>query len=82
VAVYLLSMTLPLRLALETKSKLDSKYTRKTKTVQIPCGWLHVRCVLLFNKAGVEDPRGILDRLHDRKFALENLVSCDRVFEM
>jgi hypothetical protein len=26
---------------------------------------------------GVEDLRGILDRLHARKFALENIVSCD-----
>jgi hypothetical protein len=31
---------------------------------------------------GVEDPRGILDRLHGRKSALENVVSCDRVFEI
>jgi hypothetical protein len=52
------------------------------KPVQISCGCLHARCVLLFNKAGVEDPGGILDRLHGRKSALENLVSCDRVFEI
>jgi hypothetical protein len=37
-----------------------------------------VQCVLLFNKAGVEDPRGILDRLNGKKSALENIVSCDK----
>jgi hypothetical protein len=67
---------------LETKSKLDSKSTRKTKSVRIPCGCPHTRCVLLFNKAGVEDPREILDRLHERKSALENIVSYDRVFQI
>jgi hypothetical protein len=41
-----------------------------------------VRCVLLFNKTGVEDPRGILDRLNGKKSTLENIVSCDRVFEI
>jgi hypothetical protein len=57
---------------LETKSKLDSKSTRKTKPVRIPYGCPHVQCVLLFNKAGVEDPRGVL----------EYIVSCDIVLEI
>jgi hypothetical protein len=45
--------------------------------VRILCGCPNARCVLLFNKAGVEDPREILDGLHATKFALENIVSCD-----
>jgi hypothetical protein len=33
-------------------------------------------CPLIFNiKAGVEDSRGILDRLHGRKSALERIYS-------
>jgi hypothetical protein len=67
---------------LETKSKLDSKSSRKMKPVRISCGCPHARCVLLFNKVGVEDPRGILDKLHARKSALDNIVSCDRVFDI
>jgi hypothetical protein len=67
---------------IETKSNLDSKSTHKTKLVQISCGCPHARCVLLFNKGGVEDPREILGRLYGRKSALENIVSCDRVFEI
>jgi hypothetical protein len=39
-------------------------------------------CPLIFNKAGIEYPRGILDKLHGRKSALENIVSYDRVFEI
>jgi hypothetical protein len=45
--------------------------------VRIPCGCPHAQHVLLFNKAGVEDPREILDRLHGRKSTLENIVSYD-----
>jgi hypothetical protein len=60
---------------LQTKSKLVSKSTRKTKVVRIPCGYPHARCVLLCNKAGVEDLRELLGRFHDRKFALENIIS-------
>jgi hypothetical protein len=65
-----------------SRSELDSKSSRKTKHVRIPCGCPHARCVLLFNKAGVEDPKEILDKLHVRKSALENIVSCDRIFKI
>jgi hypothetical protein len=58
---------------------VDFKSTRKTKPVRISCGYTYVQHVLLFNKAGVEDPREILDRLHDIKFVL---VSCDRIFHI
>jgi hypothetical protein len=37
---------------------------------------------MLFNKAGVEDPREILGRIDSRKSAWEKIVSCDRVFEI
>jgi hypothetical protein len=62
---------------LETKSKLASKSTHKTKLVWILRGCPHAQLVLLFDKVRVEDPREILDRLHGRKSALENIVSCD-----
>jgi hypothetical protein len=42
----------------------------------------HMRDVILFNKARVEDPRGILNRLYGKKSVLENIISCDRVFEI
>jgi hypothetical protein len=50
---------------LETKSKLDTKSTRKTRYVWISCGCLHARRVRLFNKTGVETPRGLLNRVFD-----------------
>jgi hypothetical protein len=62
--------------------KLDSKSMRKMRPVRIPCGCLHAQCVCLFNKTEVEDPRKILDRLHDTKSALKTIVSCDRVFDI
>jgi hypothetical protein len=53
-----------------------------TKPVRIPCGCPHAQLVLIFDKAGVEDQRGILDRLHGKISALENIVSCDGVFDI
>jgi hypothetical protein len=34
-------------------------------------------CPLIFNKTGGEDPRAILDRLHDTKSALKIIIYCD-----
>jgi hypothetical protein len=71
-------------------SKLDTKSTRKTRPVRIPCGCPHARRVRLFNKTGAEDPKAILDRVYDTKsapenivfFEIETIVCCDRVFNI